>query len=294
MMAPICGDPSCSIMKLVSFLYLSAFCLLLTSAASNAGTLVQFRTSLGDMVVELYDRDKPVTVANFIRYVEAGRYTNIFLHRCVPGFVVQGGGYGVTNPASTDLLSSITTVETFDPITNEFGVGPRYSNVYGTIAMAKAAGDPDSAGSQWFFNLADNSANLDNQNGGFTVFGRVIKGTTVLEQFNIRSMCVGLVNLGGTLSELPVVYAGCAWPQYQHLIYARVELLEADLHSPAGGLCTLHWNSVEGMTNIVEYADTLSSGSWHPLLSTNAPGGMMCATDSILGAATRLYRVRVE
>ena len=281
-------------MKLVSFLYLSTFCLLLTAAVSTAGTLVQFRTSLGDMVVELYDRDKPVTVANFIRYVDEGRYTNLFFHRCVPGFVAQSGGYGVTNPASPDLLTSITTVETCDAITNEFGVGPRYSNVYGTIAMAKAGGDPDSATSQWFFNLADNSANLDNQNDGFTVFGRVIKGTNVLEQFNIRSMCYGLVNVGGALSELPVTYAGCVWPQYQHLIYVSVELLEAELHGRAGGLCTLHWNSVEGMTNIVEYADTLSSGSWHPLLSTNAPGGMQCATDSTLGASTRLYRVRVE
>jgi len=287
-------DSNYLIMKPGRFLYLLISCLLLTAVAATAGTLVQFRTSLGNMVVELYDRDKPVTVANFIRYVEAGRYTNNFFHRCAPGFVVQGGGFGVTDPASTNSLSSIIGVPTYDPITNEFGVGPYYSNVYGTIAMAKTAGGPDSATSQWFFNLANNSANLDNQNGGFTVFGRVIKGSNVLEQFKIRSLCYGLVNLSGTLSELPVVYAGCVWPQYRYLIYVDVELLEADLHGPAEGLCSLHWNSVAGMTNIVEYADALVPEIWHPLLSTNATGGMLCATDPTLGITSRLYRVRVE
>lgn len=275
-------------------LFLLTHCWLLTVASSTAGTLVQFRTSLGDMVVELYDQDKPVTVANFIRYVDSGRYTNIFFHRCKPGFVVQGGGYGVTNPASTNLMLSIAGVEAYDPITNEFGFGPCYSNVYGTIAMAKVEGNPDSATSQWFFNLADNSTNLNNQNGGFTVFGRVIKGTNVLEQFNSRSPCLGLVNIGGALNELPVVYAGCLWPQYRHLIYVTVEPLAVELHGPAEGLCSLLWNSVTGMINIVEYADNLSAGSWHPLLSTNATGGLLSVTDSILGTTNRLYRIRVE
>ena len=288
-------DLKVSIMKSGAFACLLAHCLLLTAPTANAGTLVQFRTSLGDMIVELYDRDKPVTVANFMRYVDSGRYTNIFFHRCVPGFVAQGGGFGVTDPAAADSLSSYTVVEAFGPITNEFNAGPCYSNEYGTIAMAKIGGDPNSATCQWFFNLANNSTNLDNQNGGFTVFGRVVKGTNVLEQFNIRSECYGIVNLdGGVFSAVPVVYAGCYWPQYRHLIYVRVEPLEIDLQGSAPGQYALLWNSVADMTNILEYTDSLSCDSWHPLLSTNAPGGKLATTDPSPGTATRFYRVRVE
>src|SRR5437667_106759 len=63
--------------------------------AASAGTLAQFRTTWGDIDVELYDQDKPVTVQNFMRYVKRGVYTNMFLHRCLPGFIVQGGGFSV-------------------------------------------------------------------------------------------------------------------------------------------------------------------------------------------------------
>jgi cyclophilin family peptidyl-prolyl cis-trans isomerase len=295
MIAPHAGDLRRSIMKSICFLYVLTQCLLLTVTTSTAGTLVQFRTSLGDMVVELYDREKPVTVANFIRYVDSGQYTNIFFHRCVPGFVAQGGGFGVPDPTSTNLLSVYIPVEAYGAITNEFAIGTRYSNVYGTIAMAKTTNSPDTATCQWFFNLADNSANLDNQNGGFTVFGHVIKGTNVLDQFNSRSLWNGIVNLdGGLFNAVPVTYAGVAWPKYQQLIYVDIEPLSANIHLPAGGACTLLWNSVAGMTNIVEYADSLSAGSWHPLLSTNPPGGMLCVTNSTLGTTSRVYRIRVE
>ena len=63
----------------------------------RAGTLVQFRTVFGDVAVELYDQDKPATVQNFIRYVQSGGYVNGFSHRLEPGFVVQAGGFTVTN-----------------------------------------------------------------------------------------------------------------------------------------------------------------------------------------------------
>src|SRR5215472_15481602 len=144
----------------------------------QAGTLAQFRTVFGDIEVELYDQNKPVTVQNFIRYVQSGLYTNEFSHRLVPGFCLQGGGF-------TLYTNTISPIPTYPPITNEIQSGKFYSNVYGTIAMAKSS-DPNSATSQYFFNLADNSASLDNTNnsGGFTVFGHVIKGTNVLNTFN--------------------------------------------------------------------------------------------------------------
>src|SRR6516164_3825691 len=96
----------------------------------QAGTLAQFRTVFGDIEVELYDQDKPVTVQNFIRYVQSGRYTNEFSHRLQPGFVLQGGGF-------TLYTNTISAIPTYPPITNEFNVGRPFSNIYGTIAMAK-------------------------------------------------------------------------------------------------------------------------------------------------------------
>jgi cyclophilin family peptidyl-prolyl cis-trans isomerase len=114
----------------------------------------------------LFSKRTPATRANFLKYVADGDYVNSFIHRSVPGFVIQGGGFGVAN-------NSIGSVPVDPPVVNEFGV----SNTLGTISMAKSGGDPNSATSQWFVSLGANSDNLDNQNGGFTVFGRVTKNT---------------------------------------------------------------------------------------------------------------------
>jgi peptidyl-prolyl cis-trans isomerase A (cyclophilin A) len=130
-------------------------------AGSAQATRVQFQTVMGDFEVNLYDKGTPKTVENFLKYVNAGAYTNTIVHRAVAGFVVQGGGY--KNDATFSLVTKNPTV------INE----PVYSNKRGTIAMAKLKDQPNSASNEWFFNLADNSANLDVQNGGFTVFGQV-------------------------------------------------------------------------------------------------------------------------
>ncbi len=125
-----------------------------TSIPGFGGTLAQFRTVFGDIEVELYEQDKPVTVQNFIRYAQSGAWNQMFIHRCDPNFVFQGGGFYVANRSATNEF--IDSVTNFPPIVNEFGVGRRFSNVYGTIAMAKLAGNTNSASSQWFFNLNDN------------------------------------------------------------------------------------------------------------------------------------------
>ena len=130
------------------------------SSAEAANTVVKFDTILGNAYVRLLDTDTPVTTANFLTYVNEGSYNDTVFHRLVRGFVLQGGGYGAN------------TIPNHGQIVNEYG----RSNVRGTIAMAKVAGNPDSATSEFFFNLNDNSANLDNQNGGFTVFGYVVDG----------------------------------------------------------------------------------------------------------------------
>src|SRR5437899_9937174 len=107
----------------------SALLLLVFLAATSlalAGTLAQFRSVFGDIEVELYDQDKPVTVQNFIRYVQSGRYQNEFSHRLRPGFVLQGGGFTVTNRGTTN--AAVAAIATFPPIVNEFGAGRRFSN----------------------------------------------------------------------------------------------------------------------------------------------------------------------
>ena len=114
----------------------------------------------------LFSNRTPVTRGNFLNYVADGDYVNSFIHRSVPGFVIQGGGFRINN-------SSIESVPTDPAIVNEFGV----SNTLGTISMSKNETDPNSATSQWFVSLGANSDNLDNQNSGFTVFGRVTKST---------------------------------------------------------------------------------------------------------------------
>ncbi|WP_016956995.1 peptidylprolyl isomerase [Catenovulum agarivorans] len=126
-------------------------------------TVVLVETNLGDFEINLYDDTTPKTVENFLSYVNSGAYEQTAIHRLVKGFVMQTGGYYL---GEDNLLAA---VETDPAVENE----PVYSNVRGTIAMAKLGGDANSATSQWFINLADNSGNLDAQNGGFTVFGQV-------------------------------------------------------------------------------------------------------------------------
>lgn len=137
---------------------------LLVSSSSAMATIVEFQTSQGSFQVNLFDQSTPKTVENFMKYVNADRYNEVIFHRLEPGFVLQGGGFFYEGSIP------LSAVESFGNVENE----PVYSNVRGTIAMAKQAGDANSASNQWFFNLKDNSSNLDVQNGGFTVFGQVI------------------------------------------------------------------------------------------------------------------------
>ena len=274
--------------------------LALFSLPVRAGTLAQFRTVFGDIEVELYDQDKPVTVQNFLHYVRSGAYQNMFLHRCVPGFVIQGGGFSVSDRAGTNDATLFSSVTNYGTITNEFNVGTPQSNVFGTIAMAKLGGDPNSASSQWFFNLADNSTNLDNQNGGFTVFGRVVRGTNVLNQVNNLSKGNGVVDLrwwfgdqASTFSDLPVDYTGFAYPQYADLIYLDVSPLNVQVRSTDQGAREISWNSVSNKLNHVEFTTNLPPW-WQTLISTNGTGNTLQVVDDGAVDARRFYRVRVE
>lgn len=165
--------------------------ILLMIAASAAAQTVRFRTNLGDMDVQLLPNRAPLTVANFLNYVNKGAYNNSFFHRSVRNFIIQGGGYRWENGRPVEIPQ--------DPaVKNEFGE----SNVRGTLAMAKLDTGPDTATNQWFFNLANNSANLNNQNGGFTVFGRIVNtaGLQVMD----RIAALGIFNAGPPFDAIPL------------------------------------------------------------------------------------------
>jgi cyclophilin family peptidyl-prolyl cis-trans isomerase len=135
-------------------------------------TKVRFDVSAGSFSgtinVELFDKQAPRTVANFLNYIKSGAYNNSIFHRLVTNFVLQGGGFTFNSAKAT-----LDTIPTDPPVQNEPDVVNR-SNTIGTIAMAKLGSDPNSATDQFFFNLGDNSSNLNNQNGGFTVFGKIV------------------------------------------------------------------------------------------------------------------------
>ena len=165
----------------VKQLFFSTVCCIAVSASflTNA-TIVEFQTSQGNIQVNLFDKSTPKTVANFLKYVNDGHYTNSVIHRVVDNFIVQGGGFEFAGDWP------LTRLPTTPAVLNE----PLYSNVKGTIAMAKLGGSVNSATDQWFFNLTDNSANLDVQNGGFTVFGQVIgDGMMVVDKIAKLSRC---------------------------------------------------------------------------------------------------------
>ncbi|MEI8311634.1 MAG: peptidylprolyl isomerase [Verrucomicrobiota bacterium] len=145
----------------------------------------------------LFSNRAPVTRTNFLKYVADGDYVNSFIHRSVAGFVIQGGGFRIN--ATTN---NIEYVPTDPPIVNEFGV----SNTLGTISMAKTGAGPDSATSQWFVSLGANSANLDAQNGGFTVFGRITKSTLSTAQTFGNPSVFPVYDYGSPFDQLPLFY----------------------------------------------------------------------------------------
>ncbi|MEX0430764.1 peptidylprolyl isomerase [Spiribacter insolitus] len=139
-------------------------------AASAQNPQVVFETTAGDFRIELFAEDAPVTVENFLTYVDDGFYDGTVFHRVIPGFVIQGGGFD----------AELTRQPTRDPIVNEADNGLK--NGRGTLSMARTQ-VRDSATSQFFVNLADN-AFLDHgeRDFGYAVFARVIDGMGVIDR----------------------------------------------------------------------------------------------------------------
>lgn len=208
---------------------LALACLLSLSTLASA-TIVRLQTNLGAIDIVLYDSAAPRTVANFLAYVNSGRYVNSFIHRSVPAFVVQGGGY-----IWDDAQARVLDVTPDAAVVNEFSSAR--SNKRRTVAMAKTGGDPNSATSQWFVNLADNSANLDNQNGGFTVFGEVTHGSMAVVDAIAR---LPLVNAGSPFDSLPL-----ASPLIENVFKKNNFVLVSAATAVANSYQGLWWNANE-------------------------------------------------
>ena len=145
---------------------------LAAAAQSTQTAVVCMLTSSGEMVFELFATDAPITVQNFLGYVGTSFYSNTLVHRVDRDFVIQGGGFS----------SGMVAKSTQAPIQLEDNNGR--SNVRGTIAMART-GEPNSATSQWFVNVGNNSfLDYSPQQRGYAVFGRLIAGTATLDAIN--------------------------------------------------------------------------------------------------------------
>ena len=165
-----------------SLLVAAAFISICTIIGWSAATLTRaetlqpvilMETSLGTIKIELWQNEVPLTVKNFLRYVDETFYDGTIFHRVIPGFVIQGGGF------TADLKRK----KTHEPISNE--ASANLKNDRGTIAMART-GEIHSATSQFFINLADNrflNHRDETPKGfGYTVFGRVIEGMEIVEK----------------------------------------------------------------------------------------------------------------
>ena len=198
----------------LTFFQLLTLVVLSPCSRAESGTLVRMESNLGEFDIELFDANTPATVANFLSYVDSGRYNGTFIHRSIPDFVLQAGGFALVG-------QTLQYIQTDPPVINEPGI----SNLRGTIAMAKIGNDPNSATSQWFINLEDNSANLDNQNEGFTVFGKLLgNGMHVAE--SMESVPVyNASNLDSAFSDLPLLSANATTADL--LVFKKVTKLPA-------------------------------------------------------------------
>lgn len=156
--------------------------------------IVEFDTTYGNIVIELNAEKAPVTVANFIDYVESGHYDGLIFHRVIDGFMIQGGG----------MDANMNEKRTGTPIKNEADNGLK--NNTGTIAMARTS-DPHSATAQFFINVRDNDflnyTSPTPQGWGYAVFGQVIEGMDVVNQ--IKGVPTGRFGYHADVPTEPIV-----------------------------------------------------------------------------------------
>ena len=163
-----------------------------TAQADDKHPIVVMDTSLGTITIELDAEKAPITVDNFLKYVDAKYFDNLTFHRVIPRFMIQGGGFDASLKERREGLRA--------PIRNESGNG--LSNARGTIAMARTS-NPNSATSQFFINHADNNR-LDTYGGGYAVFGKVIEGMPVVDKIAAVETAARANGDGDRMGDVPV------------------------------------------------------------------------------------------
>jgi cyclophilin family peptidyl-prolyl cis-trans isomerase len=168
--------------RLLFALLATGFLATCSCEAAEKNPVVVMETSKGTIKIELDAARAPITVKNFLDYVDAKHYDGTIFHRVIPTFMIQGGGFE-TGLSKAENPREVRDKEkkTRDPIKNEAKNG--LHNVRGTIAMART-GDPDSATAQFFINVEDNREGLDpnQESAGYAVFGKVIEGMDVVDR----------------------------------------------------------------------------------------------------------------
>ena len=288
--------------------------LLAAVPAFAANPLAQFRTTFGTLEVELLRDRRPESVANFIRYVESGRYRDGFAHRLVPNYLLAGGCYGVTNRGLAD--ANYSAVSPFPPIPNEVKLGGVITNRFGTLAFGSV--DPQSRplASEFFFSLSDASGPFFTKyQGGFPVFGEIRGGLEVLQKINnsfkaqrtIQVATNALISIFDSVlpdylygtTQFPVTIFNPTYEfsdQLEHVLFLDITLLNVAILPATDGGVAIVWDSVAGRPNVVEFTRTIPPNSppnWETLGRVTGTGARMTLVDRSVGAE-RFHRVRVE
>ncbi len=205
--------------KIASYFQMFMFLVLTHVTLLSVAQTVRMETVLGNIDIQLHADSAPNTVANFLRYVNDDDYNNSYIHRSVPGFIIQGGGFTSVNGVSGAV-----------PVDAPIALEANLSNVRGTIAMARGT-NINSATSQWFFNLADNT-NLDGSNG-YAVFGTVVNGMDVVDA--IAALPVSH-DFAAPIDEIPLINytSGNTIMQENLVIVTDVYELSETLHINPG------------------------------------------------------------
>jgi cyclophilin family peptidyl-prolyl cis-trans isomerase len=268
------------------FLVLMVFLLvaLITASVSAGPPIARFKSVLGDFDVLLDPVAAPISVTNFTAYANRGDYTGTFIHRSTtynPATiqVVQGGGFFVSNNTLTNNIRAQA------PIVLE----TNRSNVRGTIAMARTS-LPNSATSQWFFNLIDNTP-LDpgTPTGGYAVFGDVLgQGMKVVDRIGSALVYNVSNQYGPAFSELPLVDGNrlIIFPEI------RVEPFVITNVTRTANTSELRWTALSTNTPVrVERTTDLAGEPWTTIASNNTTGAF---TDTNAPARGAFYRLVTE
>lgn len=222
---------------------------------AQARTVIQFSTAWGAIDVELFDDTMPISVKNFLTYVRGGRFASSIIHRSTTNNpagiqIIQGGGFRLEQNQILPILSEPAVVL-------ESG-GP---HLRGTLAMARTD-QPDSATSQWFFNVTDNPG----LNGNYAVFGRVLGQSGLNAVDAIANLLVyDASNLGGAFSELPLTQGTLVASSL--VIVEDIKVVDPALRTSffgiSGGGCRLDWSATPvGRAVDIQRTSDLASGLW--------------------------------